>query len=76
MTGYATKSVFALLAEESLNSGLISSIESHHPSLECHMTELQEGLVEDLGSVGPSAPPPTPALGDNTAQAKMPLERL
>ena len=45
------------------------------------MAELQEGLVEDLGPGGespasPSAPPPTPALGDNTPQLQTPLERL
>ena len=55
MAGYATESIFDLLVEESLDSGSISSSGSHHPSLECHMAELHEGLVESLGPNGESS---------------------
>ena len=77
MTGYATESIFDLLTEELLNSGSVSSTGSHHPSLECHIAELHEGLVECLGPNGESpkrqgVPPPAPAPGDDTPKPQTP----
>ena len=42
MADYATESIFDLLAEESLDSRSISSIGSHHLSLESHMGKMNK----------------------------------
>ena len=81
MADYVAGSIFDLLAEESLDSGSVSSTGSHHPRLECHMAEIHEGLVEDLGLNGESpvwqgVPPPAPAPRDNTLPPQTPLVGL
>ena len=42
MADYATESIFDLLTEESLDSRSISSIGSHHLSLESHMGKMNK----------------------------------
>jgi len=47
MADYAAESVFDLLAEESLDSGSVSRIGSHHPSPKCHVAEDAAGALFD-----------------------------